>query len=128
MAAFFGVAFFAAAFFGAAALAGAGALRFLVTRPVLVLPNTFSVSVTAGACKHGQLQYAGLKCQDKRLRTGAAALRLLAVLAAGLPLAPGFFVVAAFFGAAALVAFLGAPTFFFGAASLAAVSFFVAVF
>lgn len=55
-------------------------------------------------------------------------MRLLAVLAVGLALAPAFLVVVAFLGATALVAFLGAPTFFLGAASLATVSFLVAVF
>lgn len=66
--------------------------------------------------------------QGSRFLTGAAALRLLAVLAVGLALVPAFLAAVAFFGAAALVAFLGAPTFFLGAASLAAASFFVEVF
>ncbi len=129
VAVFLGVAaFLAAVFFGAAFFtdgAGAGALRFLVIRPVLVLPKIFSGSVTAGAWWSCSVTVWRIQC-DGQLTGGA--LRLLAVLAVGLAFAPAFFVVGAFFVAAALVAFLGAPTFFLGAASTTVASFFAAVF
>lgn len=122
-------AFLVAAFFGVAFFAGAGALRFLVTRPVLVLPRTFGVSVTAGACSDRLATTKGSIVQERLTGAGIlGALRLLAVLAVGLALVVVFFVVVGFFAAAAFVAFLGAPTFFLGAASLTAESFLVAVF
>lgn len=59
---------------------------------------------------------------------GALALRLLAVLAVALVFVAAFLGPGVFLGAPALAAFLGAATFFFGAASLGSASFLVADF
>lgn len=120
--------FFAAVFLGAAFLAGAGALRFLVTRPVLVLPKTFSVSVTAGAWRQQSVSLLFIIGRERLTGAGALALRLLAVLAVALVFVAVFLGPGVFFGAPALVTFFGAPTFFLGAASLGAASFLVADF